>query len=107
MKESQEQIDMMLGFSGDDLVFDVGVLKGIPITDMKPIEDFGSPYGVNKLLLSFQVSSYNFYSLGVEIRDTFEYALNNKLYTFQLNSFSDDYTGWMELKATQIGLDDV
>jgi len=105
MLETQEQIDLTLSLAGEPMEFDNGILKGIPGELIYNVQGFDSPYDIDKQDFNFRVSNQSFFDLGIKAGDNFLYSLVGKLYKFQLISFSDDLTGWLNLRAKIINIE--
>lgn len=97
MLESEEQIQVTLSLCGEDIEFNAGVLKGIPGTLVYNIPSFDSPYDLDKQDFTFQVSRKDFKELELIPNDTFVYTLQDDAFNFEVTSYVDDLTGWLEL----------
>jgi len=102
MLETQEQIDLTLSFCGETLEFNNGTLLGIPGDLVFNVQSFDSPYDIKKQDFNFQVAHKSFFSLSIQPKDRFLYTLNNKIYKFEIISFTDDLTGWIDLQVKLI-----
>jgi len=102
--ETQEDIATMLDAVGESLVFTGVTIKGIPKQEVYNVQNFDSPYDVEKQDFTFQISATSFYANSLDGTSfTYTHPLNPKKFTFKIISFIDDLTGWVELKVKLTG----
>lgn len=106
MIETAEDIQTTLDIAGEDLVFELGTIKGIPGTLVYNVPSFDSPYDIEKQDFSFQISSNDFFAYVITKSTPFTYLLNNKVYNFEVTSYTDDLVGWIELRCNLIKVED-
>jgi hypothetical protein len=101
--ESQEQINVVLATAGVDLFFFDFYIKGIPGTELLSIQSFDSPYDIERLDISFQLSLYDVKTHNVKVNDSFTYTSAFYNYSFKIDALADDLTGWVEVKVKIVG----
>lgn len=99
MRETEAQIQTMLNVVGEDLEFTFGTIKGIPGHLVYNVQNFDSPYDIEKQDVDFQISYNDFYENVIANGDTFSYLVNETQYNFEITSYVADLTGWVQLRV--------
>ena len=107
MLESEEQIQTALGLAGEELQFSGCTIRGIVGHLVYNIQNFDSPYDIDKQDIDFQVSKKDFQTNTLSIKDRCDYILGSSKYCFTITKILDDLTGWFQLSVTLDGVTDV
>lgn len=115
MVESEETITYVLDTMGELLTFPncttelvEGVetevcnpftIRGIPGTLVYNVQNFESPYDIEKQDVTFQISKTDCYANSLARGMEFNYTLSETTYTFEVVDLIDDLIGWVEVKA--------
>jgi hypothetical protein len=118
MLESPEQIECALALAGEPMVFpaitstdtnnvvtilrEEFTLQGIPGQVVYNIQGYESPADADKQDIIFLVAEKDVITFGLEEQNLFTYMQPNstKTFTFKVNSFFLDFTGWVRLRVT-------
>jgi hypothetical protein len=114
MLESPEQIECTLALAGETLTFPAILnqeeevtraaftLRGIPGQVVYNLQGYESPADADKQDVVFLVAEKDVTTFGLEEQDLFTYIHPNsvKTFTFKVNSFFLDFTGWVRLRVT-------
>jgi hypothetical protein len=107
MMESEALIQQDLELAGVDLVFVAGTCKGISQQRISEVSDGGSPFAVVSNTYSFIMSMQDIKELSIEEGLIFTMQVFSRLFSFEVGSYTEDLTGWVELFATMTGVSDV
>ena len=107
MRESEELIQQDLELVGDDLTFVAGNCKAIPQQRISEVSDNNSPFAVVSNTYSFLTSKKYIDELVIEEGNTFTMQIFSREFSFEVGSYTEDLTGWVELFATMTGVSDV
>jgi hypothetical protein len=107
MMESEEMIQSSLAMLGIDLVFVAGTCKGISQQRISEVSDGGSPFAVVSNTYSFIMSMQDVKALNIQEGLTFTMQVFSRLFSFEVGSYTEDLSGYVELFATMTGVSDV
>jgi len=107
MKETQEQVDVLLEAFGEPLKFTYGTVLGIPEQSVYSVQGLSSIYDIQKQDFSFNISYKDFYIYSLKEKDTFIYTLGSTYFIFEIISYSHDLLNWTSLKVNLIEIDNV
>lgn len=102
--ETKEDILFALKTAGFDLSFCCGTIKGICFTDL-----YLNPVGSENTVMqdyTFLISEQDYKDYGISEEDTFDVTPTNstRQYTFKVDSFLFDMTGWVNLYCNYVGV---
>ena len=89
------------------VVTTVITIFGISQQRISEVSDGGSPFAVISNTYSFITSKQNIDALPAVDGAQFTMQVFNRLFLFEVGSYTEDLTGWVELFATIIGVSDV
>lgn len=106
MRETEKQIQELLNVVGEDLEFSFGTIKGIPGHLVYNVQNFDSPYDIEKQDVNFQISYNDFYENVIIVGDTLSYLVSDTQYTFEVTSYVADLTGWVDIRVKLLTIGD-
>ncbi len=104
--ETEADIQRDLSIAGVDLSFvvvPVFTIKGISQQEFREVGDYGSPYNVSKQAYSFLVSAYDIRIKSIAPGQTFTMTVFSRIFTFKVDSFVEDLTGWVLMQVSMTG----
>ncbi len=104
--ETEATIQQVLATAGTSLVFTFKTIKGIPQQELVPVSDYGSPYDMQKQMYSFLVSALDVYPDGLQ-GSSFTVTVYHRVFSFVVDSHTEDVTGWVEMQVSLQGISDV
>ena len=100
MLEPQNLIQTTLNLAGEKIQFSGCTIKGIPGHLVYNIQNFDSPYDIDKQDIDFQVSKQDFKNNTLELDNRFTFEQGEDQYCFRIIKIIDDLTGWLQLSVS-------
>jgi hypothetical protein len=100
--ETPARIQKILDISGEDLVFTLGTIKAVPGVSIYSIENYSSPFDIEKQVYSFTTSVVYYKSFTITVGDTFTYTIGTRIYTFSVASFLEVEPNWIRLRVNHV-----
>ena len=107
MIETEDSIQTTLDLLGTTLLFQAVPIKGIPEQKLSDISDYGSPFEVVKNSYSFLLSMKDLKAINILEGTNFTMQILHRKFTFSAGNYTEDFSGWVKLFATLVGVEDV
>jgi len=89
------------------VVTTITTIFGISQQRISEVSDGGSPFAVVSNTYSFLTSKQNIDALPAVEGAPFTMQVFSRVFSFEVGSYTEDLTGWVELFATMLGVSDV
>jgi len=114
MSETIEMIQLCLDTAGEEIVFQVETIVdlitvitevpilAIPGVSVYSIQNYSSPFDIEKQVYTFMTSIAYFKSLTIEVGLEFTFTLGTRVHAFTVSSWSEPEPNWIRLRADLI-----
>jgi len=104
MLESPEDILYALETAGEPIDFCCGQIRAICLTDLYTNFASGEDTYFQDYIFLISEVDYNLYELSEDNEFTYLPPNSKRLYSFKINSFMFDLTGWVNLHCSYLGI---